>query len=368
MINTLNIYLAKNYIKSALGLLVLFLGIIYLFDTVELIRRASKFDDVPLSLVLHMALLKLPEIGQVIMPFVILFGAIYTFWELSKRSELVILRSAGLSAWQFLAPLISVALLLGIFQITAINPLGAALLARFEQLETTHLSHQKNLIALFEGGLWLKQKNEDSEDEEDGYIIIHAEKIHRASWNIEKVVAFYFGADDSFQKRIDAKEAKLEKGQWLFKDAFLNIKNAPAMPVNDYILLTDLTREDIEETFSSPETISFWKLPNFIRTLEAAGFDSTRMKIHLHSLLSMPVLFAAMIFLAAVVALRPQRSSNTALLILSGIFLGFVIFLGSSFLKALGMSQQIPIALAAWSPAVLTLLLGGAALFTLEDG
>ena len=41
---------------------------------------------------------------------------------------------------------------------------------------------------------------------------------------------------------------------------------------------------------------------------------------------------------------------------------------GASFLKALGISQQIPVALAAWSPAMITLLLGASALFTLEDG
>tara|TARA_R110002124_G_scaffold129483_1_gene291005 strand:+ start:311774 stop:312871 length:1098 start_codon:yes stop_codon:yes gene_type:complete len=365
MINTLNIYLVKNYLRNSLGLLALFLCIIYLFDTVELIRRASKFDDVPLSLVLHMALLKLPEIGQVIMPFIILFGSIYTFWQLSRRSELVIIRSAGLSAWQFLAPLVSVALLIGIVQITAINPLGAALLARFEQLESNHLSHQRNLIALFEGGLWLKQKNED---DADGYIIIHAEKIHRESWELDKVIAFYFSEKDDFIRRIDADEAILEKGQWRFSQAILNTGSAPAMPVNNYTLRTDLTREDIEETFSSPETISFWKLPSFIKTLETAGFDSTRMKIHLQNLLALPVLFVAMVLLAAVVSLRPQRSGNTSLLILSGIFIGFFIFLGSSFLNALGASQQIPVILSAWSPAFITLLLGGGALFTIEDG
>tara|TARA_R110002126_G_scaffold13118_4_gene57073 strand:+ start:227349 stop:228446 length:1098 start_codon:yes stop_codon:yes gene_type:complete len=365
MINTLNIYLAKNYLRNCIGLLLVFLSIIYLFDSVELIRRASKFEDVGMPLILHMALLKLPEIGQTVMPFVILYGAIYTFWMLSKRSELVIIRAAGLSAWQFLTPLIAVAMLLGILQITAINPLSAALLARFEQLESTHLSHQKNLIALFEGGLWLKQKNED---DKGGYIIIHAEKVHRATWQLDNVIVLYFDADDRFTRRIDAPNAVLSQGKWAFKNATLNAGNSPALPADEYSLPTDLTREDIEETFSSPETISFWKLPSFIKTLETAGFDNTRMKIHLHNLLSLPVLFAAMIFLAAVVSLRPQRSGNTTVLLLSGIFLGFVIFLGSSFLKALGISQQIPIILSAWSPATLTLLLGGAALFTLEDG
>ena len=48
--------------------------------------------------------------------------------------------------------------------------------------------------------------------------------------------------------------------------------------------------------------------------------------------------------------------------------IGFVVFFMSNFLIALGASHQIPVFLSAWSPALLCLLLGVAALLTLEDG
>lgn len=67
----------------------------YLFDTVELLRRAAKFSDVPFSLVLQMGLLKLPDVGQVILPFAVLFGGFY-IWSLSRKQELVSIRAAGL--------------------------------------------------------------------------------------------------------------------------------------------------------------------------------------------------------------------------------------------------------------------------------
>ena len=73
--STLSRYLGRTYILGFLSLLAVLLGIVYLFDTVELFRRASKFSDVPLPLVLQMGLLKLPEVGQIILPFAVLFSA-----------------------------------------------------------------------------------------------------------------------------------------------------------------------------------------------------------------------------------------------------------------------------------------------------
>ena len=48
------------------------------------------------------------------MPFSVLVGAMSCYLNLSRRLELVIARAAGVSAWQFIAPAIVIALLIGI--------------------------------------------------------------------------------------------------------------------------------------------------------------------------------------------------------------------------------------------------------------
>lgn len=103
-------YLAIRYTVSFLQILGALLAIVYLFDTVELLRRAAKFDNVPFTLVLQMGLLKLPDIGQIVLPFAILFSRFIPsgFWPAGR--ELVIIRAAGMSVWQFLGPIILVAL------------------------------------------------------------------------------------------------------------------------------------------------------------------------------------------------------------------------------------------------------------------
>lgn len=359
---TLNIYIARQYVVNFLFLFCVLLGIVYLFDTVELLRRAGKREDIDLSLVLTMSLLKLPEVGQKLFPFAALFSAMYTFWNLTRRYELVVVRAAGFSVWQFLAPVIAVAIAIGVIQTTLINPASALFLKKFETLEVKHLGKQRNLIALSESGIWLRQ------DSQDGDVILHAEKVSLPNWQLSDVMVLFFDDGNRFESRMDAMNAWLLPGKWMFKNAVVSDLQNRSESKNQFVLKTDLTTRDIEESFASPETVSFWRLPGFIKTMEQTGLEATRLRIHYQTLLSQPLLLVSMVLLAAVVSLRPPRSRATFMMVVLGVMIGFFVFFLSSFLHALGASHQIPAILAAWSPALIMFLLGVTALLNVEDG
>ncbi len=366
---TLNRYLARNYIINFLLLLCALLAIIYLFDTVELIRRASKRDDIPLGLVLHMGVLKLPEVGQLLFPFAVLFSAMFTFWQFTRRYELIVVRAAGFSVWQFLAPIVVVSIFIGLLQMMVINPVGSLFIAKFEELERIYLSRQESQIAVFREGLWLRQSTSAEESgEKEGYVIMHAPKIEQRSWVLKEASVLYFDKDDKFYQRLDAESATLEHGRWLFENVNVYREGQKPFVKQELTLPTALTIEDIEESFASPESMSFWFLPSYIKTLEQTGFDAKRLRVHYQSLLAQPLMFAAMVLLAATVSLRPPRFRGTMVLLAAGIFIGFVVFFLSSFLQALGSSGQIPVILAAWAPALICFLLGLSVIMNLEDG
>lgn len=361
--STLSQYMARVYVLRFIGLLAGLLCIAYIFDTVELMRRAAKLDDIPLSLVLKMGLFKLPEVGQVILPFAILFSAMLTFWQLSRRQELVIVRAAGLSVWQFLGPVIGVAVLIGILQMTVINPVGAMLVSRYESLEAVHLNRQQSQVTLSDQGLWLRQQ-----DGNGGSVILHAASVKLPEWVLQNAIILFFSPQDDFVRRIDSPKAALEPGVWRFYDTVTNRPQSLPERAGQISLPTSLTTGEIEESFSSADTIPFWRLPAFIKTLEETGFDAGQIKIHFQTLLAAPLLFAAMILLAASVSLRPPRARGTAILIVFGVGMGFGVFFISSFLEALGASGQLPVLLAAWMPATTCFLLGVTAMLTFEDG
>lgn len=360
--STLSRYLAKTYTLAFLGLLGILLAIVYLFDTVELLRRAAKFENVPFTLVLQMGILKLPEVGQIILPFAVLFSALYTFWLLARRNELVIVRAAGLSVWQFLGPIVGVAMLIGVFHMTVINPIGAMMISRYQVLETNFLKAKENTVSIGDQGLWLRQKTDE------GGMIMHAQKVEMPEWRMANVTTFHFKESGDFIRRMDSKNAVLGDGRWHFSDVTINEGGNPPLRIPSQTLPTTLTVTEIEDSFSTPEQTPFWMLPSYIRTMEATGFDSKKLRIHFQTLLSQPLLFASMIILAATVSLRMARFQPTVFLIGAGLVIGFVTFFASSFLKALGASDQIPVLLAAWFPPLIALAAGISVILTTEDG
>lgn len=359
---TLSLYLMRHYLLNFLMVLGGLLAVIYLFDTVELLRRAAKYDSVPISLVLVMGFYKLPEVGQMVFPFAILFSAMLCFWQLTRRHELVIVRAAGLSVWQFMSPLLLSSFLIGVILVGVINPLGAVMVKNFQTLESQHLSRGMSVIQLFEQGLWLRQTHQE------GQAILHAPDVRLPEWELGNIIVFFFDQENNFLRRIDAQSGTLGAGQWNFSTVSINAPGTLPEKTDFLSIATDLTIKELEQSFADPETISFWQFPNYIQTMQSTGFDTTSLKIFFQGLLAKPFLFMAMILLAATVSLRPPRFNGASIMIFSGIVIGFIIFFSSSFLQALGASQQIPILIAAWFPAIISFILGISALMTLEDG
>jgi len=338
--------------------------LILLIDSVELLRRTASKPDVSFMTVIQMAMLKLPHMGQKTFPFAILFGAMLAFWRLTRTNELVISRGAGVSAWQFMVPPLALAFLLGIFQISVINPLASVTLTGYEQMEAVHLKGKKNLLALSDSGIWLRQTNED------GQSVIHAGHITQQDNDVSlrNVTIFVYEGTDRFQSRIDAEESMLEDGFWHLKNTRIYYPEKPQHFEKDFWLATDLTLAKIQDNFAPPETMSFWSLPGFIETLEESGFSALRHRLYLHTLLAAPFLLCAMVLIAATFTLRSSRREGASLVIFAGLMTGFLLYFFSDLVFALGLSDSIPVVLAAWTPSGVSTLLGLSMLFHLEDG
>ena len=89
----LSLYIGRNFLISFAVVFVSFLGIVYMFDTVELLRRASSTPDIELGLVFQMGFLRLPFLAQKLFPFAVLFGGMVAFWRMTRSKELVVTRA-----------------------------------------------------------------------------------------------------------------------------------------------------------------------------------------------------------------------------------------------------------------------------------
>lgn len=361
---TLSSYLARQFAMFFIVILSGLLGIVYVGEALELLRRAAAHPNVTLGLVLQMAFLKLPGTEQVILPSVMLFAALYFFWRFTRSRELEVSRAAGLSVWNFLTPVALAALLIGVTEVTIISPLSAVMVARYERMEDKYFRGRPTTLEISSSGIWISQADGK------GQAFIHALSLKPGTFELQQVMVIENPSDLAHSVRMDADSARLIPGAWELTNAYIHeagqIANHAPLPL--LRLPTDLTQERIEDSFASPNSLSFWQLPGFIRTLKAAGLSTTRHELYFQSLLAKPLLLAAMVLLAAVFGLRRTRQGGVFSTIVSGVVLGLLLYVLDDVIHTFAESGDMPILLGAWGPALVGLTGSAAALFHFEDG
>ena len=140
--------------------------------------------------------LRLPYISMQILPFAVLLGGILCFWRLTRSSELIVARAAGISAWEFLAAPTFCALLFGALAVTVGSPLSSIMLARAEVMDNTYLRTGGGPLALDGGQLWLRQS--DRALTPQGVAIIHARNValHGRQLTASEVSVFRLDGND----------------------------------------------------------------------------------------------------------------------------------------------------------------------------
>jgi len=365
---TLSIYIARQFSICVLAMLAALSGLVSLFDFIELLRRSASHPNATFALVGEIAALRLPYIAMEVLPFATLLGGMLAFWRLTRSSELIVARAAGVSAWEFLSAPVASALLLGGFATAVISPLSSVLFARAETLTNMFLSPDGGPLALNDGQLWLRQA--DRGIAVHGVAIVHATDVamKHNTLTANAVTVFRLNGADQLLSRIEAGHARLAGGSWTLQDARVIRPDAMPDPPQTLVLPTDLTVARVQESFASPDTLSVWELPGFIRLLNRSGFSSISHRLHFQALLALPLLCATMALVAAGFSMRPARRGGVARMIGSGVAAGFALFMISKMAEEFGQSGAIPVVLAAWVPAAAGMMLAVALLLHMEDG
>ena len=365
---TLSSYISRQFVGAVVAMLLALTGLVSLFDFIELLRRSVGKPEATIALVTEVASLRMPYIAMEIMPFAVLVGGILCFWRLTRSSELIVARAAGVSAWQFLAAPVACAFLLGAIATFAVSPLSSVMFARAEALEHARLSTGGGPLDLANGQLWLRQSDHGLDPH--GVAILHASAVALSGKTLDAkgVSVFRLDAADRLLSRIEVASAVLEGGDWTLRDAITLRPDQPPQASGTVRLPTDLTVARVQESFASPDTLSVWELPGFIRLLKRSGFSTVRHRLHYQALLALPVLAATMALVAAGFSMRPTRRGGVARMIGGGVAAGFALFMISKLAEEFGQSAAVPVMLAAWAPTASGLMLALALLLHMEDG
>jgi lipopolysaccharide export system permease protein len=359
---TLSRYFGMRFLTSVVGSFVGVVALAAMIDYVELMRRGADWPNATALLLAKISIYRVPQLTERIMPFSVLVGAMSCYLALSRRLELVVARAAGISAWQFVAPAMIAAFIFGTVATTIYNPISAVLHERSKRLEADMLGENPSALQESTSGFWVRQKSAG------GAAIINATSSREQGAVLGGVTVFTFDSTGQFEQRIEAKSATLQQGYWQLDDARVYASGKAPDVEDSYRVATNLTLEQVRESFATPETVPFWQLPSYIEMADRAGLGAAGYRLQYQQLLARPFLLAAMVMLAASVSLRFFRMGGVQKMVLSGITAGFLLFVLSKITDDMSKSELMSPVAAAWIPVVVGGLTGFVALLYQEDG
>jgi len=360
--NTLGRYFAGRFLVSAIGVFASIFVLLVLVDYIEMVRKTSGLVSASALMVAETSLFRVPQLLEKMMPFCVLIGAMTCYLALSRRLELVVARAAGVSAWQFIAPALASSIMLGFLATVAYNPMSANLRELSKRMEAELFGSAPAGGVQDASGFWLNQITPD------GQVIINAARSEQQGIRLTGLTLFRFDTQNQFLERIEAREAALEEGRWVFKTVRRFSLDAPPVEQDTFTVPTTLTPAQVRNSFSTPETVSFWQLPSYIRSSESSGFATAGYRLQYHKLIAQPFLLAAMVMLAASVSLRFFRMGGVQKMVLSGVGAGFLLYVLSKVTEDLSKAELMHPIAAAWLPVFVGGLTGFVALLYQEDG
>jgi lipopolysaccharide export system permease protein len=355
-------YLAGLFLKWILGLFAGATLLAFLIDMLEVLRSNVDKAGVGFLDVVAVSALRIPLITEQILPFAVLIGSIGAFLALSRRSELVVSRAAGLSVWQFSGPGIAVALAIGVFATLVYNPVATAMRQQSDRIAADAFGSVASILSEASSEAWLRQATPDGE------AIMSVSGIADGGATILEPVFWLFDTDGLLSGRVEAARGTLTGDHWELADASVTDLSGVHTAHPSWTLPTSLNAQQVRDRLTSPDAVSFWRLPATISQAAASGLPPYRFRLQFHVLLSRPLLLAAMVLIAATVSLGLARAGQTGRMILGGVVAGFVLYVVTEIARDLGSEGLVPAALAAWAPGVAAALLGVTVLLYREDG
>lgn len=359
-------YILKHFGLIFFATLFALASIIMIFDTVELLRIASKRENIAFLDIMALAFLKSPQMIHQLLPFIVLLAGIVFFLKYSASLELTVMRAVGFSVWNFMTPVLLFVFVLGVFDVTIFNPFSALTAKRYERLEERIGLTRSHPFSWTEKGLWLRDAQEDKT------LILRASRVRQEKQDVllDNLSVFELSPSGQLLRQIETEHGLLLQNTLTLPNSFvIDTQNESTATKQVLSLNTNFSLERILERFDEPRTMSFWRFPRFIQFLKDSGFSTSEHQMHFHELIAYPITLIAMVFVAAVFCLpATMRQGNTLFRIALSVMAGFLLYMLGQVTHVAGLSNSLPFVLAAWGPALVFIPIGISVLLHLEDG
>ena len=160
----------------------------------------------------YLTLLRTPAVAEQILPFCVLFGTMAAFIDLTRKLELIVARSAGVSVWQFLLPPVAIAL-------TDRDFLGRRLQSALGADETARRRHRSAAFWPRRYGSGRRHACGFARAASMARRFCAPKARLQAAPELQSVIAYVYEPDGKFEERVQAASATLQPGVWKLQNA-----------------------------------------------------------------------------------------------------------------------------------------------------
>ncbi len=328
-----------------------FLAVYLVLDMMERVPRFLRAGGDVLDIASYF-LWKIPEmIGQTA-SFSILMTTLLTLGLLSRNSEVIAMRSCGVSLFRISMPMLGMSLAICLLLLTnteLIVPESSERMMRFERVK---IKKQGDNAVFRRNNIWFRSDTQ----------ILQAQLFDPQTRMLKGVSVWTVDAAMNPVSRIDADSAQLKDGGWVLQGVsikdFSSGKGFSSQKKDTMDITLNLKIDDLQVLDKNADNLSYRKLKEYSESLQNGGYQAYQYLTMMHNKLSAPFAAFVMVILGIPFALRNSRSGGIALGIGASIGIGFVFFVVNAVLLSYGRSGVLPPVVAAWG-ANFIFVLGG---------
>ncbi len=345
----LDLYVVREWLFYLVVLLIAFAGVYMVFDFFQLLSDIVRNHAGP-RLVLDYYRYLLPQIIYLMLPLSVLVATLVSFSLLVKTSQIVAVKSVGISLYRLSLPVLILAAVLS----GAIFLLSDLYLPAFNQQQDA----LRNQIKGRPPQTFYRPDRRWIFGESNR---IYNYRFYDPDRALFADLAVYELDLQRFRliRRIYAARAFWEPhlGGWVLENGW--IRDLDGDRVTYYAPFAVATFSELKEAPSyfvhevkTSEQMSVPELRRYIAELQRSGFDVVRLTVQLERKFSYPVITFVVALIGIPFALTTGRKGALAGVAVS-ILIAIVYWSSSSLFEAMGNLNQLPPVVAAWSPDVL---------------
>jgi lipopolysaccharide export system permease protein len=335
-------YITKEIVKYLFIVMILIVGLYVAIDFFEKIDNFME-QDLPVTLAISFLALKTPLIIAQTTPISLFLSVIVVFGLMSKNNEVLALKSSGISVYTLLKPVSVIGLVFSILLFFFSEIIVPLTITHSNRIWMEDVKKRPAMVSR-EKNIWIQGERS----------IAHIKYYNPTSKAIHGVTLYFFDKTFSLIRRVDAENGIFIDRKWVLENVMEQVldektKNYVTVFYEKKERMFDFIPEDLGRAAKKSEEMSFIELLEYIRKVEAEGYDASAYKVDLYAKLAFPFVCVILCLAGVGISLKTTRKEGPGTGIAIGIGTAFFYWIFYSFCLSLGYGEMLPPMIAAWT-------------------